>query len=116
MIIFFKAESTHRFAVSIDKRPDYETIKKLKWVFGDAQFVDEKHLEGQYIGPRQVMVTPWSTNAVEITQNMGIKGISRIEEFHKVTSEEMRFDKMLFQKYSGLDQNLFRIHIEPEPF
>jgi len=72
-------------------------------------------LEGQYIGPRQVMVTPWSTNAVEITQNMGIKGISRIEEFHKVTSEEMRFDKMLFQKYSGLDQNLFRIHIEPEP-
>jgi len=115
MIIFFKAESTHYFAISIDKRPDYETIKKLKWVFGNAQFVDEKHLKGHFIGPRQVMVTPWSTNAVEITQNMGIEGISRIEEFHEVTSEETHFDKMLFQKYAELDQDLFTIEIEPEP-
>jgi len=83
--------------------------------FGEALFVDTKHLEGQYIGPRQVMITPWSTNAVEITQNMGIEGISRIEEFHEVTSEKTHFDKMLFQKYSGLDQDLFTIHIEPEP-
>jgi phosphoribosylformylglycinamidine synthase len=29
------------------------------------------------------MITPWSTNAVEITQNMGIEGIIRIEEFEK---------------------------------
>jgi phosphoribosylformylglycinamidine synthase len=27
------------------------------------------------------MITPWSTNAVEITQNMGIDEIVRIEEF-----------------------------------
>lgn len=115
MIIFFKAESTHYFAVSIDKRPDYETIKKFKWVFGDAQFIDEKQIEGQFVGPRQVMITPWSTNAVEITQNMGIEGVQRIEEFFEVTSEEKKFDKMLFQSYDGLDQEIFTINIQPEP-
>ncbi|NEV94142.1 phosphoribosylformylglycinamidine synthase [Psychroflexus sp. YR1-1] len=115
MIIFFKAEPTHYFAVSLVKRPDYETIKKFKWVFGDAQFVDEKQIDGQFIGPRQVMITPWSTNAVEITQNMGIDDVQRIEEFYEVTSEEKDFDKMLFQKYDGLDQEIFTIDIQPDP-
>ena len=115
MIIFFKTESTHYFAVSIDKRPDYETIKKFKWVFGDAQFIDEKQIDGQFVGPRQVMITPWSTNAVEITQNMGIEGVQRIEEFVETTSEKKDFDKMLFQSYNGLDQDIFTIDIQPEP-
>ena len=115
MIIFFKAEPTHYYAVSIEKRPDYETIKKLKWVFGDAQFIDEKHIDGQFVGPRQVMITPWSTNAVEITQNMGVEGIERIEEFFEITSEEKDFDKMLFQSYDGLDQDIYTINIQPEP-
>ncbi|SDG73901.1 phosphoribosylformylglycinamidine synthase [Psychroflexus sediminis] len=115
MIIFFKAESTHYFAVSLVKRPDYETIKKFKWVFGDAQFVDEKQIDGQFIGPRQVMITPWSTNAVEITQNMGIDDVQRIEEFYDVTSEDRDFDKMLYQKYDGLDQEIFTIDIHPDP-
>ncbi len=114
MIIFFKAESTHYYAVSIEKRPDYETIKKLKWVFGDAQFIDEKQIDGKFVGPRQVMITPWSTNAVEITQNMGVEGIERIEEFFEITSEEKEFDKMLFQSYDGLDQHIFTINIKPE--
>ncbi|MFN2262269.1 MAG: phosphoribosylformylglycinamidine synthase [Psychroflexus sp.] len=114
MIIFFKTESTHYYAVSIDKRPDYESIKKLKWLFGDAVFVDEMQIDGQFIGPRQVMITPWSTNAVEITQNMGISGISRIEEFHQTETNSTEFDKMLFQKYDGLNQNIFSIDITPE--
>lgn len=116
MIIFFKAESTHYFALSIDQRPDYETIKKLKWVFGDAQFIDEKTIQGQFVGPRQVMITPWSTNAVEITQNMGIDGIQRIEEFFEVTSENKDgFDKMLYQNYDELNQDIFTIDIKPDP-
>ena len=114
MIIFFNAESTQYYAVSIDKRPDYETIKKLKWLFGDATFVDETQIDGQFIGPRQVMITPWSTNAVEITQNMGISGISRIEEFHQIETDSSDFDKMLFQKYDGLNQDIFTIDISPE--
>jgi phosphoribosylformylglycinamidine synthase len=114
MIVFFKAEKAHYFAVSIAKRPDFETIKKLKWVFGNAQFIDKQQVDGKFIGPRQVMITPWSTNAVEITQNMGIEGIERIEEFFEVTSEGAPFDKMLHQKYEGLDQDIFTINIQPE--
>jgi len=60
------------------------------------------------------MITPWSTNAVEITQNMGISGIIRIEEFHKVSEDFSDFDPMISQKYSELNQNIFTINIEPE--
>ena len=40
------------------------------------------------MGPRREMITPWSTNAEEITQNMGISGILRIEEFTRVEDEK----------------------------
>jgi len=61
------------------------------------------------------MITPWSTNAVEITQNMGIDGILRIEEFQKVTADAAGFDPMLSQQYAELNQDIFTIHIKPEP-
>lgn len=61
------------------------------------------------------MITPWSTNAVEITQNMGISGIIRIEEFIKIEAHFSDFDPMLSQKYSGLDQHIYTINIQPEP-
>ncbi len=114
MVVFFKTQKTHFFAVKINKRPDYETIKKLKWLFGDAMFVDKKEVEGKFIGPRQVMITPWSTNAVEITQNMGIDGISRIEEFHEFEDNSTEYDAMLFQKYHNLTQSIFEINTKPE--
>ncbi|MGG7036198.1 MAG: phosphoribosylformylglycinamidine synthase, partial [Flavobacterium sp.] len=68
-----------------------------------------------FVGPRAAMVTPWSTNAVEITQNMGISGIIRIEEFEKVSSDFTDFDPMLSQKYTELNQDIFTINIQPEP-
>jgi phosphoribosylformylglycinamidine synthase len=61
------------------------------------------------------MITPWSTNAVEITQNMGIAGIIRIEEFEKVPADFNAFDPMLSQKYTELNQEIYTIHIQPEP-
>ncbi|MDP5027954.1 MAG: phosphoribosylformylglycinamidine synthase, partial [Flavobacterium sp.] len=72
-----------------------------------------------FVGPRAAMVTPWSTNAVEITQNMGISSIIRIEEFEKVaadlTPEASGFDPMLSQKYTELNQDIYTINIHPEP-
>ena len=44
------------------------------------------------------MITPWSTNAVEITQNMGLHGILRIEEFDEAQDENAAFDPMLKRK------------------
>ncbi|GGE31409.1 phosphoribosylformylglycinamidine synthase [Psychroflexus planctonicus] len=113
MIHFFQSSPTQFYVVSSPNRPDYETIKKLKWLFGDAKFIDEKTIEGNFIGPRAAMITPWSTNAVEITQNMGIVGIERIEEFSRNEKNEA-FDPMLFQAYAELNQELFDINITPE--
>ena len=113
MIHFFQATPTQFYVVSSTNRPDYETIKKLKWLFGDAKFIDEKAVAGNFIGPRAAMITPWSTNAVEITQNMGIVGMERIEEFSLVKEKEA-FDPMLFQAYAELNQDLFEVSITPE--
>ncbi len=61
------------------------------------------------------MITPWSTNAVEITQNMGLTGISRIEEFFVSKSEKPSYDKMLQRVYHGLDGKVFDVSRQPDP-
>lgn len=61
------------------------------------------------------MITPWSTNAVEITQNMGLEDISRIEEYFPVKDENADYDPMLQRMYKGLDQNVFTTNRQPEP-
>ena len=115
MIHFFGNESTTVFAVQTQDELSAETISKLNWLFGNVNQIEKSVLADFFVGPRATMITPWSTNAVEITQNMGILGIIRIEEFQKVTAEFVDFDPMLSQKYSVLDQDIFTIHIQPEP-
>ena len=115
MIHFFGNESTNVFAVQSQNELSAETISKLNWLFADAHKLQKSVLTDFFIGPRSAMVTPWSTNAVEITQNMGIEGIIRIEEFEKVSSNFTDFDPMLSQKYSELNQSIFTVNIQPEP-
>ncbi len=115
MIHFFGNESNTVFAVQAQNELTSETISKLNWLFGDAHKIDKSVLADFFVGPRAAMVTPWSTNAVEITQNMGISGLIRIEEFQKVSSDFSDFDPMLSQKYTELHQDIFTINIQPEP-
>ena len=63
------------------------------------------------------MITPWSTNAVEIAQNMGLTGISRIEVFTRVPEgAEPVFDRMLSRLYpDGLNSRVFHVDRRPEP-
>ena len=114
MILFFGNLPNTVFAVQTHKALSAENIAKLDWLFGDAIFLDKSALADFFVGPRAAMVTPWSTNAVEITQNMGIEGIIRIEEFHKVDRHFDDYDPMLSQKYQGLDQDIFTVNIQPE--
>jgi phosphoribosylformylglycinamidine synthase len=118
MIHFFGNESSIVFAVQtnpeVSGELSAETISKLNWLFGNAHKIDKSVLADFFIGPRATMITPWSTNAVEITQNMGIEGIIRIEEFQKISNDFGNFDPMLSQKYSELNQNIFTINIQPE--
>jgi len=115
MILFFEGISNNLIAVGTSENLPEKDIEKLLWLFGEAKFLKKDKIEGAFIGPRKEMITPWSTNAVEITQNMGIIGIKRIEEFHRTTSEKPHFDPMLQSLNKGLDQSIFTIDKKPDP-
>jgi phosphoribosylformylglycinamidine synthase len=113
MIHFFGSPNATIFAVQSSQTLTAQTITKLSWLFGDLPMLDQTEVRGLFIGPRAAMVTPWSTNAVEITQNMGIETIIRIEQFDAETSPTP-FDPMLFQQYAILQQDMFTVAIQPE--
>ncbi|WP_026709937.1 phosphoribosylformylglycinamidine synthase [Flavobacterium filum] len=114
MIHFFGNESSTVFAVQSQNELSAQDISKLNWLFGNTNKIEKSVLADFFVGPRAAMITPWSTNAVEITQNMGIESIIRIEEFHKIENNHSDFDPMLFQKYTELHQDIFTINIQPE--
>ncbi len=114
-IFFFKTPQQSIIATQCEHLLTPEETKKLSWLYGEANLLKEDKLEGFFIGPRREMVTPWSTNAVEITQNMNLSGISRIEEYFPVDSEEAEHDPMLQRMYKGLNQEIFTVDIKPAP-
>ena len=114
MILFFRTPTHSVIATECSKQLDSDDIQKLCWLYGEASVEDESSLNGWFIGPRREMITPWSTNAVEITQNMGLSGIHRIEEYFPVKDESAEHDPMLQRMYHGLNQNIFHIDIQPQ--
>ena len=114
MIQFFDAGQGKIYAVGTSSTISDNDLPKLQWLFGNASLIEADMLKGFFVGPRKEMITPWSTNAVEITENMGVSGIQRIEEFDQVESENVAFDPMLQVLYKSLDQDLYTINIEPE--
>lgn len=114
MILFFETASKNIIAAGTSASLREKDIKKLIWLFGNPKLLEKESVRGKYIGPRKEMITPWSTNAVEITQNMGISVITRIEEFHHASSKQ-EWDPMLQSLYKGLDQHIFTVDREPEP-
>ncbi|MFQ3579043.1 MAG: phosphoribosylformylglycinamidine synthase, partial [Bacteroidales bacterium] len=79
-----------------------------------AQCTNHTEMEGWFLGPRKEMITPWSTNAVEITKNMAIEGISRIEMFFRVEAPDIYYDPMLQTIYNVLGQDIFTINKKPD--
>ncbi|MBO5978304.1 MAG: phosphoribosylformylglycinamidine synthase, partial [Bacteroidales bacterium] len=115
MIQFFKTKENSILAVECSQAFSAKDIEKLTWLFSGAQALEETSLEGIFIGPRREMITPWSTNAVEITINLGLSGISRIEEYFPVASADAEHDPMLQRVYKGLNQEIFTIDKEADP-
>ena len=137
MITFFKTPQQSIIATESNHPLTAAEIEKLCWLYGGATLEKEENLTGQFIGPRREMITPWSTNAVEITQNMAIEGITRIEEYFPAplpTSSKgeengtaldtpplggegggAAFDPMLQRLYQGLNQGIFTINKQPDP-
>ena len=115
MIAFFRSNANVLFAVGHNAPFSSVDYEKLTWLFGGAKPLTDKKISGKFIGPRKEMITPWSTNAVEITQTMSLTGIERIEEFFEASSDEASYDRMLQHLYNGLDQDVFIIHHTPQP-
>lgn len=115
MIHFFGNATKNVFAVQASKPLSKDTVTKLSWLFANQPKIELEVLKSSFIGPRAAMITPWSTNAVEITENMGIDGVIRIEKFDSVDIDFNDFDPMISEKYVILNQNIFDINIEPEP-
>lgn len=115
MILFFQSKNGNIIAAGTGVKLAEKEISKLIWLFGEAVHLKKENLEGVFVGPRKEMITPWSTNAVEITQNMGIGGITRIEEFVPSNTAKPGYDPMLQSVYTELGQNIFTIERNPEP-
>ncbi|EAZ79287.1 phosphoribosylformylglycinamidine synthase [Algoriphagus machipongonensis] len=114
MIFFFESPQNLIYAVQTPQPFAPEDVQKLIWLFGEAKALETNNVEGKFSGPRKEMITPWSTNAVEIAKNMGIEGVVRIEEFFPMKAGD-QIDPMLQKAYEGLDQDIFDIHLQPEP-
>ena len=115
MVSFFQTPSGNIIAVQTSSTLNDDFIQRLTWAFSGATMLDSDEVSGFFVGPRREMITPWSTNAVEITQNMGIEGIVRIEEFFPVAGTDAEHDSMLQRIYNGLNQRIFTIDKTPEP-
>ena len=115
MIYFFTTSNRTVIATQVNNALSANDIEKLCWLYGEATPVEGETMDGFFVGPRREMITPWSTNAVEITQNMGIEGVVRIEEYYPVKDENAEYDPMLQRMYRGLDQAIFTVDIEPKP-
>ncbi len=115
MIHFFGNTNGKVFTIQTSKEFSTESISKLTWLFGNQPKLNMVSIDAFFIGSRSAMITPWSTNAVEITQNMRIEGITRIEQFEAVNKDFKDFNPMIFQKFNGLNQDIFTINIIPDP-
>jgi len=120
MILFFKSKAGSIVAVKSSKQLSENNINALKWLLGDATLLKGDSVSGNFTGPRREMITPWSTTAVEITQNMNISGIERMEEYFPTQYGEDKsrripvYDKMLQRLYEGLDQDIFTVNKKPD--
>ncbi|MFZ0471980.1 MAG: phosphoribosylformylglycinamidine synthase, partial [Bacteroidales bacterium] len=114
-ILFFETPSTNIIATGTDRELSPEEISRLSWLYGNAVQIPSGTINGTFVGPRREMITPWSTNAVEMAQNMGVTGISRIEEYFPARDENPDHDPMLQRVYHNLDQEIFTVHHEPDP-
>ena len=114
MITFFKKGVSTVYAVSSKNALSTTDVNKLEWLLA-ATLVAEPMVKGTFVGPRREMITPWSTNAVEITQNMSLTGIDRIEEFTRSKEDAPTFDPMLQNVYHTLNERVFTVDRQPEP-
>ena len=113
MLYFF--QKNKGLYVVVAKTLSSDDKEKLQWLFDNAKYIEDDAMEGYYKGAIKNMISPWSSNAVDITKNMGIDTISRIEKFEKIDDQKIAYDPMLETIYEDIAQDFFNIDHLPEP-
>ena len=113
MVYFFQKTTTEYFVIGSDSTLSQDDLSKITWLFSGAKQIDKQVIEGQFVGPRKEMLSPWCSNALDIFHNCGIHSIQRVEPF--ISSSDAEFDPMLQQRYSKLDQFIFQVDHKSEP-
>lgn len=83
--------------------------------FIGGPLIDEPLIDGPFIGPRRAMITPWSTNAVEILKNVGLSSANRVEEFRLSANPSQHLDPMTQEIYPELNPQIFILQNKPAP-
>ncbi|MEK9755567.1 MAG: phosphoribosylformylglycinamidine synthase [Bacteroidota bacterium] len=112
MILFFGDQKSKVFALKTSEKLSSENLKKISWALNSPEIKDIE-IQEKFIGPKPNMITPWSTNAVEIMINMGISNIERIEVFVNYNFDNY-YDNMIQSVYPKLNQKIFSSDIKPK--
>jgi phosphoribosylformylglycinamidine synthase len=114
-LIYFQSDQKHFYAVLLSKELSRQEFMRLQWLLNNAEEVHKQELRGSFIGPGKEMLSPWSTNAVEICRNMGVESVERIEKLRKNDSGDLQYDVMLESLYVNPGQDIFSVDRDPEP-
>tara|TARA_A100000164_G_scaffold100273_1_gene87668 strand:+ start:51 stop:650 length:600 start_codon:yes stop_codon:yes gene_type:complete len=114
MICFYGDADSIVYVVQKELPLNENDNNKLTWLFGDKKFLRNSFIQKELIGPKSNMVTPWSTNAVEICHSIGVKDIIRIEMFWNINFMNY-YDPMIHFKYNEIGQQIFDKNNKPDP-
>jgi len=103
MIVFFKNKDHYIYAAVTQTQLSKQALDKLHGLFQGYAYTTESFTHS-YIGPHPTMVSPWSTNVVEIIENIGIESISRVESLRP---QDETFDPLLEFHYETIGQHIF---------
>ena len=119
MIYFFRNKNENIVAIQAIEELTSVDISKLQWLFGEAALVEDAEITGWFVGPRREMISPWSTNAVDICANMNIMNILRMEQFSPTVAPKENVlpvhDLLLQELYENLTADVFTTGRQPEP-
>jgi len=114
-ITYFKKGISLVYAVQSESPLDQTATDILSWLFDGASILKSGSVKGRFVGPRKEMISPWSTNAVEMARNAGVSGITRIEKLEKVAAgKEPDYDPMLQCVYTNPGKRIFHTDIKSE--
>jgi len=100
------------YLVVSKRRFDSADLDKLSWLL-QAEVVPCDSLPGPFVGPRREMVSPWSTNAVDIAKRVGIDSLIRIEAYRSATATT-ELDPMLEERVDVLTQETLNVLGAPQ--